>query len=551
MPLLNFLLQEGGASRGRLFVAAVLASLASVALLLVVNLAAEEIALRGEDLIDWRLAVGFVVAALVYYAAERDLIAGTCAAMETAIDRVRMRLVDHLRRADYARLERIGSEGLFESITQNTAALSQNAQFVALSVRSVILTLMVLVYIFTVSAFAFVLVAGGSAALAVAFRRFGVRLAARHGEMMRSEQALFATVDDLLRGFREIRLSTSRSAGLAEAFESVSGQTTIMRSAVHDQSFQQLIFGHLAFFFLLALVVFVLPIYVDGFVTDVVKVAAAVIFMIGPLSGVIRAATVLAGAQAAATRMLELDAELAAIAEPGEGLPPGEPPPDAFDKVSIDEIRYGYPAAPGDSPFAVGPLSLDIRRGEILFVTGGNGSGKSTFVKLLTGLYRPDHGRFLVDGVPIDDRNRRAWREKVAAVFADQRLPHRLHGLAHVDPDEVRELLGWVEMERIVGFDGDAFSRIALSSGQRKRLLLVAALLEHRPLLVLDEWAADQDPLFRRKFYREILPALRDRGLTIVAVTHDDHYFDVADRRVHFEDGRVAAQFDSPAGMGH
>jgi putative ATP-binding cassette transporter len=156
-----------------------------------------------------------------------------------------------------------------------------------------------------------------------------------------------------------------------------------------------------------------------------------------------------------------------------------------------------------------------------------------------------------VDGVPIDDRNRRAWRERVAAVFADQRLPHRLHGLAHVDPDEVRELLGWVEMERLVGFDGDAFSRIELSSGQRKRLLLVAALLEHRPLLVLDEWAADQDPLFRRKFYREILPALRERGQTIVAVTHDDHYFDVADRRVHFEDGQIAEQFDAPSGAGH
>jgi putative ATP-binding cassette transporter len=57
---------------------------------------------------------------------------------------------------------------------------------------------------------------------------------------------------------------------------------------------------------------------------------------------------------------------------------------------------------------------------------------------------------------------------------------------------------------------------------------------------VLDEWAADQDPLFRRKFYEELLRQLKARGITIIAVTHDDRYYDLADRRLHMEEGRFA-----------
>ena len=101
-------------------------------------------------------------------------------------------------------------------------------------------------------------------------------------------------------------------------------------------------------------------------------------------------------------------------------------------------------------------------------------------------------------------------------------------------------LLSWMDLDRLTTLDGDRFSRRDLSAGQRKRMAFVAAILERKPILILDEWAADQDPQFRRKFYREILPELKRRGLTIVAVTHDDHYFDVAERRLHMEEGRLS-----------
>lgn len=536
--LAKFFLEEGRASRRRLAAGAVLASLGSLLLLVTVNLAAAEISVQGEDRVDWSLAVLFVVAALMYYLAENDLIRQIGGALESAIDRVRLRLLDAVCRADYAAIERMGSSTLYESITQATGALSQNSQFIALSIRSAVLTAMVLLYILYLSPVAFLLVLAGTVAVGVMYSKLGGRLAKRYAVMMGVERRLFQAVGDLFDGFKEIRLSSRRSADLASGFEAVSGQSTAIRIDVQGRAFQQLIFGHVAFFFLLAVVVFIVPTYSAGFASDVVKISAAVIFMIGPLGGVIQAVTVMASAEAAARRVLELDARLAAMAEPG-GDGPQEAIATDFATISLNSVLYAYPGTGGERPFSVGPLDLRIRRGEVIFVTGGNGSGKSTFLKLLVGLYRPDHGHLAIDCQAVGDRARRAYRELFAAVFTDSYLFRRLYGVPRIDAREARRLLARLEMDRVTALDGDAFTRTDLSSGQRKRVMLVAALLAERPVLILDEWAADQDPRFRRIFYRELVPELKARGITIVAVTHDDHYFDAADRRLHFEEGRM------------
>lgn len=556
MVLMGFLLREGGANRARLAAGAFFASLGSVLLLLTVNLAAEQIAQQGDDQVDWVLATLFLLAALLYYLAERDLIVQIGRAMEVAIDRTRMRLIAGVRAADYAAIEHVGSAALYEGITQASNALSQNSQFIALSVRSAALTLMILLYILWLSPLAFTLVLAATAAIGVMYYRLGGQLAKRYGTMMGEEQRLFRTVEDLLDGFREVRLSSRRSADLAAYFTEVSAASTAIRVEVQGRSFQRLIFGHVGFFFLLAVVVFVVPTYAEGFAVDVVKICAAVIFMIGPLGGVIQAVTVLASADAAARGIQALDQRLQGMAEPGAGEQAVAPSMD-FQALRFADVAYAYAGQAGEQAFSVGPLDFSVRRGEVVFITGGNGSGKSTFIKLLTGLYRPRQGCLTVDGLPIGDGNRRAYRELFATVFSDHHLFRRLYGVgsieagggvdgdgndkgrAGIDADEARRLLQWLEMDRHVSLVGDAFSRVDLSSGQRKRVLLVAALLEKRPILVLDEWAADQDPYFRRKFYREIVPALKAQGVTIIAVTHDDHYFDAADRRIHFEAGRM------------
>lgn len=235
---------------------------------------------------------------------------------------------------------------------------------------------------------------------------------------------------------------------------------------------------------------------------------------------------------------MELKDELATIKEQGSEEQ-AEPVPVDFSEIVMADIEFSFPAPAGEKPFTLGPLNVRIGRGEVIFVTGGNGSGKSTLIKLLTGLYHQQRGRITIDGLDISENRLASYRALMAPVFSDFYLFSRFYGLGEIDQVTVDDLLLRMEMEHISGFKDNHFTRTDLSTGQRKRLALIAALLEKKPILILDEWAADQDSHFRKKFYREMLPELKLRGLTIIAVTHDDRYFDAADRRLHLEEGKL------------
>jgi putative ATP-binding cassette transporter len=195
--------------------------------------------------------------------------------------------------------------------------------------------------------------------------------------------------------------------------------------------------------------------------------------------------------------------------------------------------------------FEVGPIDFTLRAGEIVFITGGNGSGKSTFLKLLVGLYQPSAGELRLNEAQVLASTRDEYRRLFTAVFSDYHLFHRLYGVNNPDLTEIDRLLGQfglIGKTRLI--DGE-FSTIDLSAGQRKRLALVVGLLEKRPILVLDEWTADQDPEFRRKFYQELLPELSKGGRTIVAVTHDERYLSelaLPVRTLRMEEGRFVSQ---------
>jgi putative ATP-binding cassette transporter len=271
----------------------------------------------------------------------------------------------------------------------------------------------------------------------------------------------------------------------------------------------------------------------------VVKLTTAVLFIVGPVGMLVQAVPVFAQANAAAETIAAVEAELAGLAvDPAAAVESSV----AFKRIELDGATFTYPAVSGEPAFGVGPLDFGLRRGEVVFLTGGNGSGKSTFLRLLTGLYRPDGGRLAVDGRTVLPEDMQAYRDRISAVFSDFHLFRRLHGLAAVAPERAAELLRLVDLEGITAFKGDRFEPIALSSGQRRRLMLVVALLEERPVLVLDEFAADLDPVFRRRFYEEILGRLKAAGKTIVAATHDERYFHVADRRLHLADGRFSVE---------
>ena len=160
-----------------------------------------------------------------------------------------------------------------------------------------------------------------------------------------------------------------------------------------------------------------------------------------------------------------------------------------------------------------------------MFIVGGNGSGKSTLLRVLTGLYPVHGGELRVDHVPVTPESVAAYRALFSAILSDFHLFDRLYGLEDVPADLIARLLREMELDHKVGVADGRFSTLDLSHGQKKRLALIVALLEDRPVLVFDEWAADQDPGFRRHFYEDILPGLKREGRTVIAATHDDRYF--------------------------
>jgi putative ATP-binding cassette transporter len=216
-------------------------------------------------------------------------------------------------------------------------------------------------------------------------------------------------------------------------------------------------------------------------------------------------------------------------------------------EIGMRGVRYAFDAPEGGEAFALGPIDLKLRRGEMVFVVGDNGSGKTTLIKLLLGLYAPQAGDVLIDGSVVKPEGRDDYRQLFTTVFSDFYLFEDLvageesEGGAGMEvlPETALPYLERLEIAHKVSLKNGAFSTTDLSTGQRKRLALVHAYLEGRPVLVFDEWAADQDPTFRHLFYTELLPELRAKGHLLVVISHDDRYFHLADRVITMQAGKI------------
>jgi putative ATP-binding cassette transporter len=208
--------------------------------------------------------------------------------------------------------------------------------------------------------------------------------------------------------------------------------------------------------------------------------------------------------------------------------------------LELVDIKHTYHREKEDDSFTLGPIRMSFQPGEIVYLVGGNGSGKSSLAKVITGLYTPASGTIRLNGRPINETNRDDYRQLFSAVFADFYLFDNLLGAPNLDLDaQAREYLGLLHLEHKVKVKDGVLSTTQLSSGQRKRLALLSAYLEDRPFYLFDEWASDQDPLFKDIFYTQLLPDLKARNKTVLVITHDDRYFHLADRIIKLDYGKI------------
>lgn len=496
-----------------------------------------------------RMLMMFVLAIGIYAVSQRMLMRITATEVETMIQQLRTGLVDSASRAELLPLENIGRSEILGAMIRDTQTISQAVNILVIAVQSGILIVLAMVYVFLNSTAAFV--------LSAVFITFAVSLVLRRMKklqgdlykMFGQEAHLVDGLRDVLDGFKEVKMSTLRRDALMGEVDAAAVDARDLKIEYQSRSSNEYVLGQALIFLLLGVIVFAVPMFSRADTTEISRTTTAILFIIGPLGMVIQAVPMFAAANAAAQNLMQLDSTLKSLnTQNFEGAARALSP--QFQEIQLDALSFSYHDARATSVFAVGPLNLTIHRGETLFITGGNGSGKSTLLKLLVGLYYPESGLIRVDGQAVTAETYDAYRNQFSVIFSDFYLFKQLYGMKAPDTVVMDDLCELLELVGKVQLNGSAFNTLDLSSGQRKRLALLVAMLEDKPILVLDEWAADQDPHFRRKFYQELLPRLRSAGKTIIAITHDDRYFDVADRCVAMEEGRLVVAKTRPTEQG-
>jgi putative pyoverdin transport system ATP-binding/permease protein len=351
---------------------------------------------------------------------------------------------------------------------------------------------------------------------------------------------LFGHFRSLTTGIKELMMHRGRREALleseirpaADAYRT-SNLIATRQYALADAWMQALYYG------LIGLLLFAFPRIAKPTPEALTGYAFALLYMMNPLWGVIGGLPAVARGNVALEKIEELGVSI--HTEAPASVTPADPSGSPAIALEMRGVRFSYDEDAAAESFSLGPIDFSLRSGELVFVVGGNGSGKSTFVKVLTGLYAPQEGELCIDGQRVRSAEQAAYREHFAVVFSDCFLFEKLLGLESPNlQTAAHHYLSLLQMDKKVSLLGSALSTTDLSQGQRKRLGLVTAYLEDRPIYVFDEWAADQDPEYKEVFYTKLLPDLRNRGKAVVVITHDDRYFHIGDRVVKLEDGRMS-----------
>jgi putative ATP-binding cassette transporter len=415
----------------------------------------------------------------------------------------------------------------------------------AFTIQGAVLIFFVAIYVAFLSLAAIVITIIVVGTAGVIFHLRNKRLAAEKQEAAAWERRLYDRLTDFLDGFKEVRLNIARSNDLFADAVDVSRTAANIKIRSQAETFKLIVSSQVSMYVLLGAVVFVAPQFSESLGgASLTKTTTALMFVVGACFGLVQSIPVLLIANAAADRISQLEITLRTTATTVKEREIKVPK--RFDKIEMHNIVFRYVDKFSDTTFQIGPLDFTLQAGELVFITGGNGSGKSTFLRVLAGLYPPDSGEITLDGMRINDSTRDAYRALMSAIFFDNHLFRRLYGIPEPEPGEVDRLLAQFRLADKTSLSSDGeFRTLDLSGGQRRRLALIVSLLEKRPVLLLDEWTAEQDPEFRRKFYDELLPNMRKAGLTVVVITHDDRYLDELDlpaRRIRMDEGRIIEQ---------
>ena len=486
----------------------------------------------------------FLVSLFLFLKTQYYVTITATAEIEAIIHKLRLRVIDQVRRSELLAMDRIGRSRIVAAITSDTTVLTQASNMLCFTVQGAVLVFFISFYVAYLSLVAFATAVVVVVTAAVIFHLKNRSLIAQKRESAEWEGRLFDRLTDFLDGFKEVRLNSARSNDLFDDAVNVSRTAANIKIRTQAETFKMIVTSQFSMYVLLGAVVFVAPQFSESLGgSSLTNTTTALMFVVGAAFGLVQSIPVMLNANAAADRIDQLEAALRATAASTNAR--DITVSKRFDKIELHDIVFRYVDKFSDATFQIGPLDFSLRSGELVFITGGNGSGKSTFLRVLAGLYPPDSGEITLDGTPINADTRDTYRALMSAIFFDYHLFRRLYGIPEPEPAEVDRLLMKFRLADKTSLADGEFRTLDLSGGQRRRLALIVSLLEKRQILLLDEWTAEQDPEFRRKFYDELLPEMMQAGLTVVVITHDDRYLDELNlpaRRIHMEEGRIVEQ---------
>ena len=446
--------------------------------------------------------------------------------------------------APLRRLEELGTHRMMVSLTDDIIAVTDAFANIPNFFINVAVVLGCLTYMGWLSGEILLIVLGF---LVVGSLAYSLPLGAgvRRQELAReTEDELFEHFRGLTQGTKELKMQRDRRRDFFGIFTESTATFRDLTLAATRVFLAAANVGNVLFFILLGIILFLVPEMnpmVDARMMG--SFVLVLIYMLTPLQLVLNDFPLLTQADVALRKIDRLGLSLVRGIEEKDS----EKEVDAgWKTLELKDVRHTYHHESEDREFSIGPMDLSFQPGELVIMAGGNGSGKTTLAKILLSLYPPEEGKLLLDGEPIDEHTREAFRQMFSVVFSDFFLFDALLGLKAPDLDDrAREYLKSLRLQNKVRVEAGQLSTIDLSQGQRKRLALLTAFLEDRPIYLFDEWAADQDPEFKDVFYRQILPTLKEKGKLVISISHDDRYYGVADRIIKLDSGQLV--YDKPA----
>lgn len=482
---------------------------------------------------------GLYFAALVLLVAVSRVIADVSLLRlgQGAVHDMRLHLSAKLIDTPYAKLQRLGKHRLLAMLTDDTQTISQAVELVPILLVNAGIIAACLGYLGYLSlpllGLTLLLIVLGSLSFNWPQRR-ALTSISRAREL---KDQLFDQYRLLTDGSKELQLNHPRRQHFfSRLLLPVSLQ--YRKDFVRGMSIYALVlnWGNAVFYMLIGVVLFVAPHFIELSASLVTGYILAILYMITPLSELMHALPTLGRASVALNKIRALEGEMETASETVETLPTTQ-----VRNLVCRQVAHTYYREREDGHFTLGPIDLTLNAGEVVFITGGNGSGKTTLAMLLTGLYRPESGDILLDEQVSSANDNHHYRQHFSAIFTDFCLFENL--LNGDDPQRVQqaqEYLVHLQLDHKVQIEDGKMTTLALSTGQRKRLALLSAYLEDRPCYLFDEWAADQDPVFKQFFYDRILADLRGRGKLVIVISHDDAYFGLADRLIRIESGMLS-----------